>query len=203
MCGPWPGVARGGMGGQAVGHEGRHGEIGTLGAFRWPEADGAPVYGEPRDRLPPGRNEGGKARSVQGCGIQTGGWGAFLDEVWQDLEDLHGVGDHGDDLHGLVASRAAQWVGFIDFLDHARPASRRFLRNGCRPWGGAARFGRYGQLGLRLLGRADAEGWLGLMVALPPFGSEAHEVRLTRPPSRRARAPAGPGVPRAREEYRP
>jgi hypothetical protein len=28
--------------------------------------------------------------------------------VSQDLEDLRGVGDHGDDLHGLVASRAAQ-----------------------------------------------------------------------------------------------
>ena len=46
--------------------------------------------------------------SVQGSGIQTGRRGAFVDEVSQDLEDLRGVGDHGDDLHGLVASRAAQ-----------------------------------------------------------------------------------------------
>jgi len=30
---------------------------------------------------------------VQGSGIQTGGWRAFLDEVSQDLEDLRGVGD--------------------------------------------------------------------------------------------------------------
>ena len=46
--------------------------------------------------------------SVQGSGIQTGGWRAFLDEVSQDLEDLRGVGDHGDDLHGLVTTRAAR-----------------------------------------------------------------------------------------------
>ena len=45
--------------------------------------------------------------SVRGSGIQTGGWRAILDEVSQDLEDLRGVGDHGDDLHELVASRAA------------------------------------------------------------------------------------------------
>jgi len=55
--------------------------------------------------------------SVQGSGIQTGRRGAFVDEVSQELEDLRGVGDHGDDLHGLVASRAAQGVRFIDLLD--------------------------------------------------------------------------------------
>jgi hypothetical protein len=84
--------------------------------------------------------------------------------------------------------QAGAWeVRFVDLLDQAGPASRRFLRNGCRPWGGAALFGGYGQLGLRLFGWTDAEGWLG----------------LAGPPSRRASAPAGLGVPRAREEYRP
>jgi hypothetical protein len=153
--------------------------------------------------------------SVQGSGIQTGGWRALLDEVWQDLEDLRGVGDHGDDLHGLVASRAAPggsrrlapaaaWeVRFVDLLDQAGPASRRFLRNGCRPWGGEALFGGYGQLGLRLLGWTDAEGWLGWMVALPALGSQTDQVGLAGPPFRRASAPVGRGVPRAREEYRP
>jgi hypothetical protein len=68
--------------------------------------------------------------------------------VSQDLEDLRGVGDHGDDFHGLVASRAAQGVRFVGFLDQASPGS-------------AALFGGYGQLGLRLLGWTDAEGWLG------------------------------------------
>jgi hypothetical protein len=153
-------------------------------------------------QTPPLRYEGGKGRSVQGCGIQTGGRRAFLDEVSQDLEGLHGVGDHSDDLHGLVASRAAQGVRFIDLLDQSSPASRRFLRNGCRPRGGAALFGGYGHLGLRLLGRADAEGWLGWMIALPALGSRTGHVGLAGPPSRRASAPAGPGVPRAREEYR-
>jgi hypothetical protein len=141
--------------------------------------------------------------SVPGSGIQTGEWRAFLDEVSQDLEDLRGVGDHGDDLHGLAASRAAQGVRFVDLLDQAGPASSRFLRNGCRPWGGAALFGGYGQLGLRLLGWTDAEGWLGWMVALPALGSRTDEVGLAGPPSRRASAPVGLGVPRAREEYRP
>ena len=92
-------------------------------------ADGRPMRGAWGDRLPPGRYEGGKGRSVQGCGIQTGGWRAFLDEVSQDLEDLHGVGDHGDDLHGLVASRAAQRVHFIDLLDQASKCGRSSTRN--------------------------------------------------------------------------
>ena len=68
--------------------------------------------------------------SVQGSGIQTGGWRAILDEVGQDLEDLRGVGDHGDDLHGLVTTRAAQGapaVCFADLVDQAGPASRRFF----------------------------------------------------------------------------
>ena len=93
----------------------------------------------------------------------------------QDLEDLHGVGDHGDDLHGLVASRAAQGVRFVDLLDQGSQ-------------GGAALFGGYGQLGFRLLGRADAEEWLAWMIALPALGSETDQVGLAGPPYRRASA---------------
>ena len=44
-------------------------------------------------------------RAVQGGGIQTGRWLACIDEVSQDLEDLRGVGDHGDDLHRVVTTR--------------------------------------------------------------------------------------------------
>jgi hypothetical protein len=54
---------------------------------------------------PPGDTE---MRSVQGGGIHTGGWLACLDEVSQDLENLRGVGDDGDNLHGFVTTRAAQ-----------------------------------------------------------------------------------------------
>jgi len=51
---------------------------------------------------------------------------------------------------------------------------------------GAALLGRDGQLGLWLLGGADMDGWLRLMVALPPLGSEEKQVWLTEPPSRSA-----------------
>ena len=68
-------------------------------------------------------------------------------------------------------------IRFVDLLDQAGPASRRFLRNGCRPWGGAALFGGYGQLGFRLLGWTDAEGWLGWMVALPALGGTTLSAR--------------------------
>ncbi len=53
--------------------------------------------------------------SVQGSGIQTGGWRAFLDEVSQDLEDLRGVGDYGNDLHGFVTTRAGQGAPAVRF----------------------------------------------------------------------------------------
>jgi len=75
-------------------------------------------------------------RSVQGVGIQTGGWLACIDEVSQDLEDLRGVGDDGDNLHGFVTTRAAQRIGFVDLLDQAGPC-------------GAAVLGRHRELGLR------------------------------------------------------
>ena len=73
--------------------------------------------------------EGGKARSVQGCVIQSGGWRAFLDEVSQDLEELRGVGEHGDDLHGLVGSRAAQWV--LTEAGLSVPPDGILVTNGC------------------------------------------------------------------------
>ena len=85
--------------------------------------------------------------SVQGGGIETGGWRAFPDEVSQDLEDLRGVGDHGDDFHGLVTTRAAQGVRLVDLLDQAGPC-------------GAALPGRHRQLWLRLIGRTDADSLL-------------------------------------------
>ena len=113
--------------------------------------------------------------SVQGSGIQTGGWRAFPDEVSQDLEDLRAVGDHGDDFHGFVTTRAAQGVCLVDLLDQAGPR-------------GAALLGRHRQVGLRLCGRTDAEGWSGWMVALPALGSKAEEVRATGP---RAASPRG------------
>jgi hypothetical protein len=34
--------------------------------------------------------------------------------VAQDLEHLRGIDDNGDDLHGLVASRAAQGIRLVD-----------------------------------------------------------------------------------------
>jgi len=87
---------------ETVGPERDHEESGNIGE-RTQTVD--PCVGRGETDHPLGDTEMG---SVQGSGIQTGGWGAFLDEVWQDLEDLRGVGDHGDDLHGLVASRTAQ-----------------------------------------------------------------------------------------------
>jgi hypothetical protein len=53
-----------------------------------------------------------------------------------------------------VTTRAAQGVRLVDLLDQAGPC-------------GAALPGRHRQLWLRLVGRTDAGGWLGLMVALP------------------------------------
>ena len=157
------GLHRTGRGGQkrtvveTVGPERDHEESGNIGE-RTQTVDPCVGRGETDHSL--GDTEMG---SVQGSGIQTGGWRAFLDEVSQDLEDLRGVGDHGDDLHGLVASRAAQGVRFVDLLDQAGP-------------GGAALFGGYGQLGLRLLQvwlqkdeQPCAQGWLynGLPAAEP------------------------------------
>jgi len=116
---------------------------------------------------------GGVGRSVEGGGIQTGGWSAGLDEVSQDLEELRGVGDDGDDFHRFVATRTAQRIRIVDLLDKASPCGP--LRG---PWawmivarsswpGRAALLGRHGELALPLLGRADAERGFGGMVALP------------------------------------
>ena len=63
----------------------------------------APCVGGGGADYPLGDKEMG---SVQAGGIQTGGWLACLDEVSQDLEELRGVGDHGNDLHGVVTTRA-------------------------------------------------------------------------------------------------
>jgi len=63
---------------------------------------------------------------------------------------------------------AALGIRLVDLLDQAGPR-------------GAALLGRHRQLGLRLLGRTEADGWLGWMVALPALGSEAEEVRATGP----------------------
>jgi len=106
--------------------------------------------------------------SVQGAGIQTRGWFAYLEEVSQDLENLRGVGDHSDDFHGFVTTRAGQGIRLVDFLDQAGPC-------------GAALLDRHRELGLRLVGRTDAERWLGWVVALPALGSEAEEVRAAGP----------------------
>jgi hypothetical protein len=78
-----------------------------------------------------------------------------------------------------VTPGAAQGVRLVDLLDQAGPC-------------GAALPGRHRQLWLRLVGRTDAGGWLGLMVALPTLGREAGEVRATGP---RATSPI--------EEYNP
>ena len=61
--------------------------------------------------------------SIQGGEIQTGGWRAFLDEVSQDLEDLRGVGDHSENFHGFVTTRAAQRA-----LAGLRPAAGQGIR---------------------------------------------------------------------------
>jgi hypothetical protein len=45
-------------------------------------------------------------------------------------------------------------------------------------------------------------GWR-VVLLLAALRGKADQVGLARPPSRRARAPAGPGVPRDREEYKP
>ena len=75
------------------------GEIGNFGVFRWAQSRGWPCAS-----VAEGDKEMG---SVQAGGIQTGGWLACLDEVSQDLEDLRGVGDHGDNLHRVVTTRTA------------------------------------------------------------------------------------------------
>jgi hypothetical protein len=59
-------------------------------------------------------------------------------------------------------------VRVVDLLDQTSP-------------GGAAVLGRHGELRRGLLWRADAQGWLGLMVAPPSLGSEADEVGLAGP----------------------
>jgi hypothetical protein len=51
-------------------------------------------------------------------------------------------------------------IGFVDLLDQAGPC-------------GAAVLGRHRELGLRLVGGTDADGWLGWMIAFPTLGSEA------------------------------
>jgi len=96
---------------ETLGPERDHEELGNFGG-RTQRVD--PCVGRGEADHPHGDAQRG---SVQGSGIQTGRRGAFVDEVSQDLEDLRGIGDHGDDLHGLVASRAAQGVRFIDLLD--------------------------------------------------------------------------------------
>jgi hypothetical protein len=95
--------------------------------------------------------------------------------VHEDLEHLGGIGDDGDELHGTVTTRADQRVRVVDLPDQACPC-------------GAALPGRDGQLGWRLLGGTDTDGGLRLMVGFPPLGSEANQVGLTEPPSRRASA---------------
>jgi hypothetical protein len=102
-------------------------------------------------------------------------WRPFPDEVSQDLEDLRGVSDYGEDFHGLETTRAGQGIRLVDLLDQAGPC-------------GATLLGGHGELGLRLFGRTDADGWSGWMVALPALGSEAQEVWATGP---RATSPRG------------
>jgi len=65
---------------------------------------------------------------VQGSGIQTRRWGAFLVKVPNDLEDLGGIGDYCDELQGSVTSRAAQGAPAVLRAPSGRWAS-------CRPWG--------------------------------------------------------------------
>ena len=99
----------------------------------------------------------------------------YPDEVSQNLEDLCGVCDLGDVFQVRVATRAVQGIRLVDLVDQAGPC-------------GAALPSRHRQLWLRLVGRTDAGGWLGLMVALPTLGREAGEVRATGP---RATSPRG------------
>jgi hypothetical protein len=99
---------------ETVGPERDHEESGNIGE-RTQTVD--PCVGRGETDHPQGDAQRG---SVQGSGIQTGGWRAFVDEVSQDLEDLRGVGDHGDDLHGLVASRAAQGAPAVRFAASCR-----------------------------------------------------------------------------------
>jgi hypothetical protein len=88
--------------------------------------------------------------------------------VHEDLEHLRGVGDDGDDLHGAVTAGADQRVRVVDLLDESRPCGAALSRGD-------------GELGLGLVRRADMDGWLPLMIALPPLGSEAKQVWLTEP----------------------
>ena len=93
---------------ETVGRERHHEELGNFGGRKQTVA---PCVGRGETDHPRGEAHMG---SVQGSGIETGGWRAFLDEMSQDLEDLRGVGDHGDDFHGFVTARAAQGVRIID-----------------------------------------------------------------------------------------
>jgi len=68
---------------------------------------------------------------------------------------------------------------------------------------GAGLRGGHGLIHGALGGGAQAQSRLTLVVLLPALGSQASEVGLAGPPSRRARAAAGLGVPRDLEEYRP
>jgi hypothetical protein len=116
----------------------------------------------------------GARRSAEGGRVQTGGRFPCLDEVLEDPEDLRRIRDDGDDLHGAVTAVTAERVGVVDLLYQACPC-------------GAALLARDGQLGLVLLGRADMDRRLRLVVALPSLRSEADEVRLARPGAAGAR----------------
>jgi hypothetical protein len=69
----------------------------------------------------------------------------------EDTQNLRGIGDDGDDLHGAATPGADRRVDVVDLLDEPSPC-------------GAALFGGDRELGLRFLRRADAQGWLRLVV---------------------------------------
>ena len=118
-------------------------------------------------------------------------WGrASLDEVAQDPENLLGIGNDGKDPHLGTATGTAQGVNFVYLCEQSRP-------------GGAGLVERHGLIRGVLGGSAEAQSRLPLVVLLPPLWSQAGKVGLAGPPSRRASAAAGLGVPREREEYNP
>jgi hypothetical protein len=106
------------------------------------------------------------------------------------------IGDEREHLHRGAAAVAAKGVHLVDLGQQSRPDSRRFLRNGCRPRGGAGLPGGDGLLRVVLGGFAETEGGLLLMLLFHPWGA-----RRTRCGSRIHDPPGSGEVAKLRGPY--
>jgi hypothetical protein len=114
------------------------------------------------DRLTQGGTN--SEESVQRRRVQVGWRLCDLDEMPQALEDLRGLCDDGEHLHGFATPRASQRIRLVDLLDQPSPVGTTLL-------------GRYSAFELLLVGETEADARLEWMVALPALWREAEDVR--------------------------